>query len=174
MEFVKPEGGVVDVVKSIEPRSGMIMLDVMTRFLLFCIQDAGGGGRATSGSHQNMYEKSLRSVGNLICQAFNLYLIPRLVGYNFDTDRFPKLQVRNIGEGKDIQMWASAMSNLISQRGITMDLATEQWIRAQADMPLKLEDRPPEPESGGPGPTSQRGGIKGDTTGNIGKADDEG
>lgn len=174
MDFVKPEGGLVDVMQSIEHHNGMIMMNVMVQFLLLGIQDAGGGGRATAGSHQNMYEKALRSVGNNICQAFNLYLIPRLVGYNFDTDRFPKLQVRNIGEGKDIQMWASAMSNLISQRAITMDLSTEQWIRAQADMPLKLEDRPPEPEAGGPGPTSERGGIKGDTTGNVGKADDEG
>lgn len=175
MDFVKPEGGLVDVMKSIEHHNGMIMLNVMVQFLLLGIQDAGGGGRATSGSHQNMYEKSLRSVGQNICQAINLYLIPKLVGYNFDTDRFPKLQVRNIGEGKDIQMWASAMSNLISQEAITVDLETEQWIRSQVDMPGKLGPRPePTDTSDGAGPTSERGGIKGDTTGNIGKAEDEG
>lgn len=173
MDFVKPEGALVDVMKSIEHHNGMIMLNVMTQFLLLGIQDAGGGGRATSGSHQNMYEKSLRSVGNNICQAFNLYLIPRLVGYNFDTDRFPKMQVRNIGEGKDIQMWASAMSNLVSQGIVTMDDPTEQWVRKQADMPQKLEPRPELPPKV-PGPTTDRGGIKGDTTGNVGKAPDEG
>lgn len=184
MGFARPEGGLVNVMQSVEHHNGMIMLNVMTQFLLLGIQDAGGGGRATSGSHQNMYEKSLRSVGQLICQAFNLYLIPKLVGYNFDTDRFPKMQVRNIGEGKDIQMWASAMSNLISQEAITMDLDTEQWIRAQADMPLKLEDRPAPKEEpardaapnrdNGHGPTTDKGGIKGETTGNIGKLPDEG
>ena len=181
MGFAKPEGGLVNVMQSVEHHNGMIMLNVMTQFLLLGIQESGGGGRATSGSHQNMYEKSLRSVGNLICQAFNLYLIPRLVGYNFDTDRFPKLQVRNIGEGRDIQMWASAMSNLISQEAVTMDLETEQWIRAQADMPQKLGPRPVPTEKtdtpnadNGHGPTTDKGGIKGDTTGNLGKADDEG
>lgn len=181
MDFVKPEGGLVDVMKSIEHHNGMIMMNVMVQFLLLGIQDAGGGGRATAGSHQNMYEKALRSIGNNICQSFNLYLIPRLVGYNFDTDRFPKLQVRNIGEGRDIQMWASAMSNLLSQGAITADLETEQWIRAQVDMPLKLGPRPVEVDTSTtngapskPGPTSARGGIQGDTSGNVGKADDEG
>ena len=180
MDFVKPEGALVDVMKSIEHHNGMIMMNVMVQFLLLGIQDAGGGGRATAGSHQNMYEKSLRSTGNLICQAFNLYLIPQLVGYNFDTDRFPKLQVRNIGEGKDIQMWAAAMSNLISQQAISVDLETEQWIRKQIDMPGKLGPRPVEVPTGNsngaqkPGPTSTKGGIQGDTTGNVGKAADEG
>ena len=181
MDFVKPEGSLVDVMKSIEHHNGMIMMNVMVQFLLLGIQDAGGGGRATAGSHQNMYEKSLRSTGNLICQAFNLYLIPQLVGYNYDTDRFPKLQVRNIGEGKDIQMWSSAMSNLVSQGAITVDDETEQWIRKQIDMPGKLGPRPtvditPQASNGAQqaGPTSARGGIKGDTTGNVGKAADEG
>lgn len=173
MGFKKMEGQPVNVLDSIEHHNGMIMLNVMVQFLLLGIQNSGGGGRATSGSHQNMYEKALRSIGNLICQAINLYLIPRLVGYNFATDRFPKLAVRNIGEGKDIQMWASAMSNLVSQGAITLDLETEQWIRAQVDMPLKLGDRPvePDPEAG---PTSERGGVKGEREGNVGKAADEG
>lgn len=174
MDFVKMEGSLVDVMKSIEHHNGMIMLNVMVQFLLLGIQDAGGGGRATSGSHQNMYEKALRSIGQLICQAINLYLIPQLVGYNFDTDRFPKLQVRNIGEGKDIQMWASAMSNLISQEAITVDLETEQWIRQQVDMPAKLGERPLPSEDNGPGPDNSKGGILGDRQGNVGKADDEG
>ena len=173
MDFVKVEGQLVDVMQSVEHHNGMIMLNVMVQFLLLGIQNAGGGGRATSGSHQNMYEKSLRSVGQLICQAINLYLIPRLVGYNYDTDRFPKLQVRNIGEGKDIQMWASAMSNMISQGGITVDDETEQWIRQQLDMPAKLGPRPAD-TANPPGPDNSRGGVLGDTTGNVGKAPDEG
>ena len=174
MGFKKVEGQLVNVMQSVEHHNGMIMLNVMVQFLLLGIQESGGGGRATSGSHQNMYEKSLRSVGQLICQGFNLYLIPKLVGYNYDTDRFPKMQVRNIGEGKDIQMWASAMSNLISQQAITVDLETEQWIRKQVDMPGKLGPRPTPDPTKQPGPDNSRGGVLGDTTGNVGKAPDEG
>lgn len=166
MGFVKPEGELVDIMKSIEHHNGMIMLNVMTQFLLLGIQDMGGGGRATSGSHQNMYEKSLRALGNYICQGINLYLIPKLVAYNFKTDKFPKLRVRNIGEGKDMQMWASAMANLIAQRAITVDLETEQWIRTQIDAPIKLGDRPPDPDQQQPNPSGKNSSE--DRVGDVG------
>lgn len=177
VEFAKVEGQLVDVMKSIEHHNGMIMLNVMVQFLLLGIQTEGGGGRATSSSHQNMYEKSLRFVGNLICEYINLYLIPQLVAYNYQTYKFPKVKVRNIGEAKDIQMWASAMANLISQEAITVDLETEQWIREQIDMPAKLGPRPETEEGKQPG--NKKGSVETqrverNKTGNIGKGTDEG
>ena len=173
MGFKKPEGEMVDVMRSIEHHNGMIMMNVMVQFLLMGIQEAGGGGRATSGSQQNMYEKSLRHVATSICQHINMYLIPRLVAYNFVTDKFPTLQVRNIGEGKDLQMWAAAMSNLIAQSAITVDEETEQWIRTQIDAPLLLGGRPdPVGDTTDTG-NSQQGKNKQETTGNTGKANNE-
>ena len=44
----------------------------------------------------------------------SIYIDLRLCAYNYDTRNFPKLQVRNIGESKDLQMWASAVANLIA------------------------------------------------------------
>jgi hypothetical protein len=172
MGFKKPEGELVDVLASVEHHNGMIMMNTMSQFLLMGIQDSGGGGRATSGSHQNMYEKSLRFVATLICQYINMFLIPPLVAYNFDTDKFPRLNVRNLGEGKDLQMWASAMANLSAQGLITLDKETEQWVRQTIDAPLKLGERPETQEA-----TSNRGNVKpGDSTkgqGNVGKAANE-
>lgn len=136
LAFAKIEGQPVDVLKSIEHHNGMIMLNVMVQFLLLGLME--GGGRATSGSQQDMFNKSLRYVANVICQSINMYLIPRLVGYNFDTTEFPRMQVRNIGETKDLQQWASALSNLAAQNLITLDLETEQWVRNIVDMPDKL------------------------------------
>lgn len=176
VDFAKVEGQLVDVMKSIEHHNGMIMLNVMVQFLLLGIQTEGGGGRATSASHQNMYEKSLRFVGNLICEYINLYLVPQLVAYNYQTAKFPKLQVRNIGEAKDIQMWASAMANLISQEAITVDLETEQWIREQIDMPAKLGPRPAVEDKavGNEKGSVETGRVENNETGSIGKAADEG
>jgi phage gp29-like protein len=123
------------------------------------IQEAGGGGRATSSSQQDMYTKSLRYVGNQICQYMNMYLIPRLVAYNFVTDKFPKLKLRNIGETKDLQMWASAIANLIAQNAITVDEETEQWVREQIDAPELIGGRPV--LDGQPAPASpQKGDVR--------------
>jgi len=79
----------------------------------------------------------MRYVANLFCEGLNMYVIPNLVSYNFQTDRFPKVQVRNIGEAKDLQMWAAAMANLVKNNAIQIDDETEQWIRKQMDMPKR-------------------------------------
>lgn len=139
--FADLPGQPVDVMKSIEHHNGMIMLNVMVQFLLMGLSTSGGGGRATAGSHQDTFTKSLRYVGNLICEWVNFYLIPQLVAYNFDTDRFPTLQVKNIGETKDMQQWASGMANLIARNAITVDYEFEQWVRAIVDAPPKTGGR---------------------------------
>jgi len=137
LAFLELPGQPVDVMRSIEHHNGNIMLNTMTQFLLLGVEGSGGG-RATSGAHQDMFNKSLRYVANLICDAINLYCIPYLVGYNFDTDRFPRLRARNLGETKDLQQWASAISNLLAQNAITPDIDTEQWVRTVIDAPLKI------------------------------------
>lgn len=137
LHFLDLPGQPVDVLSSIEHHNAQIMLNTMTQFLLMGIQSSGGGSRATSGSSQDMFNKSLRHVGNLICEYTNLYCVPYLVGYNFNTDKFPKLSVRNIGETKDMQQWASAIANLIAQDAITPDIELEQWVRQVIDAPLK-------------------------------------
>lgn len=131
----------VDVLPSIEHHNAQIFLNVMMQFLLLGVEGSGGG-RATSAAQVDMYQKSLKYITGYICEVFNLYIIPKLVSYNFDTDRFPKLQVRNIGETKDIQALSAAYSNLANQELITPDIDLEQWIRKQFDMPAKTEDRP--------------------------------
>lgn len=141
VEFKKIEGQLVDVLRSAEHHNSMIMLNAMVQFLLLGLQE--GGGRATSAAHLDMFQKSLKYIANLICDTFNMYLIPKLIGYNFETFDYPQMKVRNIGESREFQMWAAGMANLFGQEILTPDMDTEQWVRKQADMPAKLEDRPP-------------------------------
>jgi len=145
--FAELEGDPVDVMKSIEHHNMMILLNVMLEFLLSGVESSGGG-RATSSAQLSIFEKTLKYVANYICGIFNLEIFPQLVRYNFDTDKYPKMQVRNIGEAKDLQALAAAFANLSDKRLITNDLDTEQWVRRQFDMPAKIGDRPPEPEEG--------------------------
>ena len=167
--FLKVEGELVDVMKSIEHHDGQIMLNVMAQFLLLGLEGQGGG-RATSGAQLDMFSKSLRYIAELICAAFNMYLIPRLVAYNFDTVNFPALNVRNIGESKDLQLWAAAIANLIAKGALTVDDPTEAWIRKVFDIPVLQIPRPDITLH------SQKGGGgagRPETTGNVGKADAE-
>ena len=142
IEFKKIEGQLVDVLRSAEHHNSMIMLNAMVQFLLLGLQE--GGGRATSAAHLDMFQKSLKYIANLICDTFNMYLIPKLIGYNFESYDYPKMRVRNIGESREFQMWAAGMANLFSQKILTPDEPTEQWVRKIADMPAKMEARPVE------------------------------
>jgi hypothetical protein len=158
---------------------------------------SAGGGRATGATAMDMFLKTMKFIAQgIICDSINLYLIPKLVAFNFKTDQFPSLQVKNVGQAKDLQMWASAMANLVDKQLITMDDETEQWVRSQVDAPRKLGSRPtpapaspsdpfgnkvaPVPSNGKVpvntpgGPDGTGGGGTGATSGNVGKSDSSG
>lgn len=134
IDFAELSGNPVDVLKSALHHDNMIMKNIMVQFLNLG-SDSSGGGRATGATSMDMFLKSMRHVANSICDGTNLYLIPNMVAYNFPTDRFPQLRVRGVGETKDMQMFASALNNLAQNDLITIDEATEQWVRQQFDMP---------------------------------------
>jgi len=141
--FAEVKGNLVDALQSAEHHDTMIMKNIMVHFLNLGTGTTGGGGRATGATAMDMFLKSMRHIGFSICDCINLYLVPNLVAYNFPTDHFPKLRVRNIGETKDMQMWAAAMRNLIDVNAILVDDMTEQWIRQQMDMPKRVTPFPP-------------------------------
>lgn len=138
--FEEVKGQRSEIMTSIEHHDAKILLNVMAQFLVLGL--TGGGGRATSGSQVDMFQKAVRWYADYICGVFNLYLIPKLVGYNFNTTEFPQIKVRNVGETKDLQMWASAHANLIHEGVITLDDETEDWYRENLDMPFLLGTRP--------------------------------
>lgn len=166
LSFLELPGQPVDVLRSIEHHNAQIMLNTMTQFLLLGLEGSGGG-RATSGSHQDMFNKSQRFVADVICNTINQYLVPFIVGYNFPTDKFPKLRARNLGETKDLQQWASAIANLIARNAITPDFETEQWVREIVDAPFKRGGKQT-PIDGGQGNNPNKGDVTGDEQGNQG------
>lgn len=162
LKFIDVPGQPVDVMRSIEHHDGSIMLNTMTQFLLLGIE--GTGSRATSTTAQDMFIKSLKYVGNQICDSINLYAIPYLVGYNFATTRFPKLRVRNLGETKELQQWAAGIANLKAQGLLNYTPATEVWVRKIIDAPLEPGEPPP------PGSQPQKGDVTSQNDGNLGAA----
>lgn len=188
--FAELKGQPVDALKSALHHDNMIMKNIMVQFLNLG-SDSSGGGRATGATGMDMFLKSMRHVANSICDCINMYVVPNLVAYNFKTDRFPQLKCRGVGEVKDMQMFASALRNLADTDLISLDEATEQWVRAQFDMPkltTKWRDPSERPEKVqeliqvagadvglGTGATTKAGATsKNGGGGNIGKSDSSG
>jgi hypothetical protein len=136
--FAELKGQLVNVLESASHHDLEIMKNILIQFL----QPDAEGGRSTSATAADIFLKTTRYMGSYICEVYNKFLIPKLIAYNFDTDEFPQMKVRNIGEVKDMQMWASAMAKLVSEEVLTMDDASEQYVRDVVQWPKKLEPRP--------------------------------
>jgi len=165
--FAKPEGNLVNALESANHHDDMIMKNILVQFLNMGL-GSGGGGRATSATAADIFLKAMSYIANLWCESLNLYLIPRLVAYNYQTDKFPKLKVKNIGETKDFQMWTAGIRNLMDGGILTYSHETEQYVRKVADIPLRTAEVSDEELAitGGKQITGD-----GQTTGNVGKAD---
>lgn len=187
VDFIEMKGQLIDALKSAEFHDTMILKSIMLQFLNMGVMEVGGGGRATGATHLDMFLKSMRYVAESICDIYNHYIIPYMVAYNFNTDQFPLLKVRNIGETKDLQMWSAAMANLMKANAIQVDEDTENFIRDQVDFPKRTTPRyePPPPdkvtefisatEGEGQEDNSGNGGGNGKVlTGNIGVSPSKG
>lgn len=137
--FAELKGQLVDALASATHHDLEIMKNILIQFL-----QPGEGNRATSATAYDVFMKSMRYMGSYICECYNKFLIPKLVAYNFDTDEFPSMKVRNIGEVKDMQMWASAVSRLVHEGILTLDDASEDYVRDVAQWPRKIGPRPNE------------------------------
>ena len=108
-----------------------------------------------------MFYKSVWYIAESICDFFNMFLIPKLVLYNFETDVMPQMKVRNIGQARDMQQGAAALANLFHNNILTPDIDTEQYVRKLFDIPLKKSKvqtpiLPPSPfGDGGSAPASK-------------------
>jgi hypothetical protein len=167
----------VDVLNSAQHHDGMIMKNIMVQFLNMGLGDTSGG-RATGATAMDMFLKSMRYIAQTICDAFNMYLVPQMISYNFKNDKFPELRVKNIGETKDLQMWASAVSNLVKQGAIQVDDDFEQWVRANVDAPKRqagfVEKTKQTGTNSGDPNQGNKGGGKNSGSGYVGKSESSG
>lgn len=173
--FAELKGQPVNALESALHHDNQIMKNILTQFINLGL-DSSGGGRATGATAFDAFMKAMRYIANMICDYLNMFLIPKLVAYNFPTNRFPKLCVRNIGETKDMQSWSAMVRNLLESGGITPDMPTEQYFRKIGDMPQKTEPRPVIPDASAqpvqtPGDKST---SKNKGAGNIGKSPNSG
>lgn len=125
--FAKMEGHMVDAIKSIEMHDDAIRENVLAGFLK--------SSATTKEEDQVLFLKATRFIADILCDTFNLYLIPELVEYNFPRGKAPKLRARRIGEQADWRTLSFAIRNLIGAGVIRPDDRLEEWIRDEMDLP---------------------------------------
>lgn len=129
LAFAELKGQPVDSLKSIEVHDKAIRESILAGF--------SGSDSNTKEEDLGLFLKATRFLADSICDAFNTYLIPELIRYNFDnvTD-FPKLTVRQIGEQGDLRTMSFALRNMIGAGVIRPDDVLESHIREVFDLPM--------------------------------------
>lgn len=125
--FAKMEGHMVDVIKSIEMHDRAIRENVLAGFL--------DSAATTKEEDQTLFLKATRFIADVICDTFNLYLIPQLMEYNFQRVGTPRLRARRIGEQADWRTLSFAIRNLIGAGVIRPDDRLEEYLREEMDLP---------------------------------------
>lgn len=131
--FAKLEGQPVDAMKSIDHHNKGIRENVLAGFL--------GTETSTKEEDHILFLKATRFIADIVCESFNLYVIPDLMKYNFDRAKQPRLRARRIGESADWRTLSFAIRNLIGANVIKPDDELERWIRDEMDLPK------PDPET---------------------------
>lgn len=125
--FAKMEGHMVDAIKSIEMHDRAIRENVLAGFL--------DSSNTTKEEDQVLFLKATRFIADIICDTFNLYLIPQLMEFNFERVGTPRLRARRIGEQADWRTLSFAIRNLVGAGIIRPDDRLEEWIREEMDLP---------------------------------------
>lgn len=134
--FAELKGQLVDALASASHHDLEIMKNVLIQFL-----QPNSSDRASSATAADIFLKTTRYLGSYICEVYNKFLVPKLIAYNFETDQFPEMKVRNIGEVKDLQMWSAAVSNLAKQGVLEIDDDTENFARDVLQFPRRTSPR---------------------------------
>lgn len=152
--MLKLEGQPVDCMTSIEHHNKMILSNILASFM----GEDGDSGE----SKQDMFLKGTRFIADIIRDAFNKWVFPELVRYNYGPNvEPPELKVRRIGETVDWRTLSFTLRNLVGAKIITVDEKLEDWIRDEVDAPrrdpnsVREVETPQSPEGARVGPPRQ-------------------
>lgn len=148
-----------DPEKSINHHNKEILQSVLAQFLELGQTSTGGGSRALSEDHSDLFLKAMEAVAGTIQTEVNKNLIPELVNMNFDdVTVYPKIDFNGIIR-TDVKALAEAFGALVNAKGITPTMKDEIYLRALIGLPEVDEEEineeldgvdvdNPEPEKG--------------------------
>ena len=130
IEFARLEGQPVDALASAQHHGEMMYENIMANYMVSSLSV-----NSPAEIQQDMFLRGTRYVAEILRDVFNYFAIPRLVWWNFGTDRMPKLRVRRVGDTTDWRTISFAMRNFAGMRALTPDAMLESWVRDEMDLP---------------------------------------
>jgi len=126
--FAKLEGQPVSALETAEHHARMIYQSVLAQALW-------ASNSADGEASMDMFYKALRHLAENIAVVVNTWIIPQLIQANWDTDKFPELRVRKLGDTAEARTLSFAVRNFIGAGVIVPDDRLEEWARDVIDAP---------------------------------------
>lgn len=127
--------GMVDCLPSLNYHVTQILWTVLAPWMN--LGQGGEGARATAETQDDPFYLGLGYMANAVASAFNRQMVPRLVGFNFATDRYPRLVCGEI-RPLDVNGLVASIANLLTAGGIETDAELESALRSMLGLPEKL------------------------------------
>ena len=136
LELFEGKRNMTDIMPYLQHQDLMIVRSVLAQFINLGSTDTGS--YALSEDQSDMFLMLLNAEAKYICNTFNATAIPQLVGYNFNTDQFPKLCFKPLG-GKDNKIF-EILKLLVDGGLVIPDKNIEEWLRDMLELPEKTEE----------------------------------
>ena len=141
--LIKPTGWLVEILDMkggstknidgyIQHHDRAILLNVLAQFL--SLGSTGVGSFALNESQSKLFILCLEEKANYISSNINRYLIPKMVDYNFDVEKYPKIKYDKIGS-IDQNIFTTALQRLQQTGMFTPTVEDEEFIRDVMDLP---------------------------------------
>ena len=129
-----------DPENSINHHNKEILQSVLAQFLELGATRSGGGSRALSQDHSDLFLKAMEAIANTARDVFNQQLIKELVDLNFnDVKVYPVLDYSGITK-VDITAFGTSYAALVTAGAISPTDDDEQYVRAAMGLPPRSQE----------------------------------
>lgn len=132
LKYLKLEGDPVNVLATAEHHSKMVFQNVLAQAMW---GSSFGVTNTDAEVSMDLFYKSVRQIAEEVADVINQYVIPQLVGFNWDVDRLPTLKVRKLGDVRESRELSFAIRNHVGAGLIRPDDRLEEWARETIDAP---------------------------------------
>lgn len=127
LAFAELRGHPVDCIASIEHHDSQIEKQILGQFM--------SSSTKTDEQDQTLFLKATRFTADIVVDTINSYAIPQLVDMNWAGVRYPKLQVKRIGEQEDWRTTSFTIRNYVGAGVIVPDQPLEDHLREELGLP---------------------------------------
>ena len=134
LELFEGKRTMTDVLPYIEHQDLLISRSILAQFMNLGSNSAGSF--ALSQNQTDLFLMMLGAIAKYIANVINTHAIPQLIEFNFNSDLYPKLCFKPLGNNKILE----TLKLMVDGKLIIPDKDLEDWLRDMMELPEKSKE----------------------------------